>query len=322
MKVKTQMAHDIESAGGEVKKDVSAKKLLKYRMVLAHILKGCIKEYEGISIKDIAEKYIQKEPFDEERELHGYTSAKITGQSNEDGSADEGTRFFDLVFYAYLPGKKEKIRFIVNIEPQNDMSPGYPLVKRGFYYDARLISAQYGTEFKKSDFGKIKKVYSIWICLNPSEKYKYTITRYHIAEENIIGNIKANPKTYDVMEVIIVGLRDDEKDREDKTDLVDMLSVLFSEKIEPQKKEEILEKKYGIPFTEESRKDVNDVCNLSEVYRDRAMAEAKAEAKAEAEKMQLQNITAMLNDSQPDDLIIKYTGVTPKKLQEIKDSIR
>ena len=234
------------------------------------------------------------------------------------------------------------------------MSPGYPLVKRGFYYDARLISAQYGTEFNKSEFGKIKKVYSIWICLNPSEKYMDTITRYHITEENIIGNIKADPKTYDVMEVIIVGLRDDEEDREDKTDLVDMLSVLFSTRIEPEKKEDILDKKYGIPFTEEYRKDVNDVCSLSEVFEARANARAeakvearvkaevetrvkaevearvkaeanaeKAEAKAEKAEVTLrQNIVTMLNDNLPDETILRYTGVTPEKLQEIKDEFQ
>ena len=70
---------------------------------------------------------------------------------------------FDLIFYAYIPNEKELTKFIINLEPQDEFYPGYPLVKRGFYYDARLISGQYGTEFTGQEYGKIKKVISIWI---------------------------------------------------------------------------------------------------------------------------------------------------------------
>ena len=84
---------------------------------------------------------------------------------------------FDLIFYAYLPNEKELTKFIINLEPQDEFYPGYPLVKRGFYYDARLISGQYGTEFTGQEYGKIKKVISIWICLNPSKQRMDTINR-------------------------------------------------------------------------------------------------------------------------------------------------
>ena len=43
-------------------------------------------------------------------------------------------------------------------------TPGYPIPKRGIYYGSRLISAQRGTVFKNQEYGKIKKVVSIWIC--------------------------------------------------------------------------------------------------------------------------------------------------------------
>ena len=71
------------------------------------------------------------------------------------------------VFFAVAPVSGELIRLIINIEAQNDYYPGYPLIKRGLYYCSRMISAQYGTEFTGSHYEQIKKVYSIWICINP-----------------------------------------------------------------------------------------------------------------------------------------------------------
>ena len=53
-----------------------------------------------------------------------------------------------------------------------------------------MISAQYGTEFTKSEYGSIKKVFSIWICSNPPRDRRNTITQYSIREEQIVGEAK------------------------------------------------------------------------------------------------------------------------------------
>jgi hypothetical protein len=55
----------------------------------------------------------------------------------------EQTIYYDIRFKAYVPGKDEPIMLIINLEIQLDDTPGYPLVKRGFYYCARMISEQY-----------------------------------------------------------------------------------------------------------------------------------------------------------------------------------
>ena len=57
------------------------------------------------------------------------------------------------------------------------------IVKRNLYYCCRLVSAQYGTEFTNSHYEKIKKVYSIFICMNPPNYRKNTINQYSIQEE-------------------------------------------------------------------------------------------------------------------------------------------
>ena len=43
-----------------------------------------------------------------------------------------------------------------------------------------------------------------------------------------------------------------------------LLGILFSQELEAKEKLEILEKEYGIPIEEEFRKDVMEMCNLSQ----------------------------------------------------------
>ena len=53
-----------------------------------------------------------------------------------------------------------------------------------------MISAQYGTEFTNAHYEKIKKVYSIFICMNPPKNRKNTISKYSIKEDNVVGTTK------------------------------------------------------------------------------------------------------------------------------------
>ena len=56
---------------------------------------------------------------------------------------------------------------MIDVEAQNKFYPGYPLIMRAMYYSSRMISSQYGTEFEKSHYEKIRKVCSVWVCLHP-----------------------------------------------------------------------------------------------------------------------------------------------------------
>ena len=246
---------------------------------------------------------------------------------------------FDLIFYAYLPNEKELTKFIINLEPQDEFYPGYPLVKRGFYYDTRLIFGQYGTEFTGQEYGKIKKVISIWICLNPSRQRMDTINRYRITEENVVGNVRLNPSDYDVMEVIMVCLHDDVNGRK-HSEMIDMLSVLFSDKLNGDRKQKILEKDYSLEMTQEYKEVVNSMCNMSDVFErkmneklneklkeklnerladqqkeyDKKLADQQEEFAEEKRK----TVLNMLADNLSDENIIRYTGINSEDLAEIK----
>lgn len=75
MKKNNQLCNEVKTIGENAREDVSAKSLLKYRAIIARILKGCVREYKDISLKKIETEYIQKEDFTEDREIHGMSGS-------------------------------------------------------------------------------------------------------------------------------------------------------------------------------------------------------------------------------------------------------
>ena len=339
----TYLAHTITQTDYEARYDRAAKKLLANKLVLAHILKDCVKEYQACSIMDIAQKYIEGEPEigttgvymddsnspvqpDIKRETVVTQAAeaqamkvqvmntqeenaqamnaqainaqamntqlmkvqamnaqamsiqamntqvtKVQGMGNEDISQNEGTVYYDVRFNAIAPSTEEhgNIRLIINAEAQNRFKPKYPLTKRAVYYGSRLISAQNGTVFTKSDYQKLCKVYSIWICVNPAKKFRNTITRYSLKPETIIGNAVEAPENYDLINIVMVCLGKMEEWNDNN--LIKFLGVLFQNELSAREKKDILERDFNIPMTETFESEVDDMCNLSQGVAEEAM---------------------------------------------------
>lgn len=147
--------------------------------------------------------------------------------NSESSSINEGTVHFDVKFRSILPEEEGKnISIIINMEMQKKDNPGYAVVTRGIYYSARMISEQYGTVFKKSEYQKIQKTYSIWICPEPVKKSANSIIRYRIWEEEILWKSYTDVKDYDRMEVIVVNLGDLEDVKGDQA--LEFLGTVFS----------------------------------------------------------------------------------------------
>ena len=284
----TYLAHTITQTDYEARYDRAAKKLLANKLVLAHILKDCVKEYQACSIMDIAQKYIEGEPEvgttgvymddsnspeqpDIKPETVATQSAKVQGMGNEDISQNEGTVYYDVRFNAIAPSTEEheNIRLIINAEAQNRFKLKYPLTKRAVYYGSRLISAQHGTVFTKSDYQKLRKVYSIWICVNPAKRFRNTITRYSLKPETIIGNAVEAPENYDLINIVMVCLGKMEEWNDNN--LIKFLGVLFQNELSAREKKDILERDFNIPMTETFESEVDDMCNLSQGVAEEAM---------------------------------------------------
>ncbi len=184
----TTIAQGLHTTNDSAGYDAACKRVLSEKVILARIMKACLAEYKDCDVSEIAEKYIEGHPqVSEVPVLPDESGTIISGMDTEDKSVHEGTVTYDIRFRALVPDTGEQIGLIVNVEAQNDFYPGYPLIKRGIYYCCRMISSQFGREFTNSHYEKIKKVYSIWICMNPPKRCENTITRYRLMEEQLVG---------------------------------------------------------------------------------------------------------------------------------------
>ena len=281
MEVETTLAETIDTAGENAKYDAACKRLLSEKYILAWIMKSCLTEYQDCTVKEIAEKYVEGQPSVESIPVApDKTNPVIRGLRTEDSSQTEGTVTYDVRFYAYAPGAKKLIRLIINVESQ--LKAGYPLLKRAIFYGSRMISSQYGTEFTHAEYSGICKVYSIWICPSPPEHHQNTITRYRIAEENIVGYVKEAVENYDLMTVIVLGLSDSvEAENKERTGILRLLSVLLSSETAESEKKRILRDDYAIPITETMERSLTEMCNLSKGVEEKGIAKGLAKGRAE-----------------------------------------
>lgn len=229
--------------------DAACKKVLSKKAILAYIVKKTIPEFEDYSIREIEALYIENDPEISNVRLAN-KNPYIHGMNTEDTDMEEGTVRFDLLFYVRLPLEEGLTKVIVNVEAQGKFSPGYPIPKRMIYYMARMISSQHGKEFVKSHYEEIKKVYSIWICMDPPSYAVNTINRYGMREANVYGKPLFEKKDYDLMEGILICLSQDEEEASG-SDLLDFLNTTFRKRMSAKEKRKILEEKYSIPFDQE-----------------------------------------------------------------------
>ena len=162
--------------------DTFCKQILARPIFLAYILKRCIHEFSNVDVFIIASKCIHDISANQ-KEVHRL-SPFIT--QFEDDTLEEGKAVFDIFFMAHLPESDQDIDFYINIEIQDDFYPGYPLSARGVYYGSRMLSMQYEDQIRGSRYENLKKVYSIWICLNPPKEERGSITEISL-DKNLTG---------------------------------------------------------------------------------------------------------------------------------------
>ena len=265
--------------------DASCKRMLSNKIFLAWLMKYCIEEYKDCDIDYIAEHYIENVEVStvgvEENVSKAISSGEhIVGLKNEETSLIEGTSTFDIRFFALAPKSGGSIRIIVNIEAQNKFDPGYPLVRRALYYCSRLIASQNGVEFTGRNFQDIKKVYSIWVCMDPPKKWQNNITRYAMREEKLMGETRELRENYDLMTAVMVCLGDETVTEELASDykpLLEMLEVLFSQNKTAQEKKQIMQEDFGIKFSEPIKKEAEYMCNLSQGVLEKGIRLGRAE---------------------------------------------
>ena len=278
MEVENDLAKALETISDEdmEKLDASCKKILSFKSVLSRLLKNCVDEFKDVSLKDIEEKYIvgtpeisktpvhRDEVLKEKKAVADMNTERIEGTQNEDSTLKEGTAIFDIRFEAINPKiTEEVITMLVNTESQGDFFPGYPLTKRAVYYCGRMLSAQYGTVFTNSHYEKVKRVISLWVCLNPPDYRKNTLNMYSLAEKRLVGNFKEKKDNYDLITVGMICLGDTEDDN--CTGLIKMLSILLSAEMEVEDKKRRLHDEFDLAMTKEMEKEMISMCDYGQM---------------------------------------------------------
>ena len=270
--MKNELSRAMASADVKVRYDTQCKRVLSQKEILARILARTVKEFAGMSVEEIipciegtpeiAVVSIDPGKTNQKRVLHMEEEKRIAGLANEDKVADEGEIYYDIRFYVHIPNEEGHIRMIVNLEAQKSYYPGYEIVTRGIFYDARMISAQLGTEFEHSKYDDMKKVYSIWVCTHPIKEFQNTLIRYSIRPEQLIGNAVEKSENYDLMSVVTICLG--EPGTENYTGIVKFMDVLLSSSRAATEKKKILEEEFGVAMNEELEREVLVMCNLSQ----------------------------------------------------------
>ena len=170
----TELKNAVKATDSKAQYDTSAKRLLGQKSILAHILVKTVDEFKGMNPKDVVDciegtPHISTVPVEP-----GLTNAasekngeRLVGFNTENEEINEGLVRFDIVFYV-----------------------------------SRLISSQKERDFENSSYDDIKRVYSIWVCMNMEES---SMSHVHLTKEDLIGSYEWKGNL-DLLNIIMLGL--------------------------------------------------------------------------------------------------------------------
>ncbi len=305
----TEIKNAVVSAGQKAQYDETAKRLLGQKIILAHILIKTVPEFKGMSPKEVV-PLIEGTPMIGSVPVEpGLTNGKngrnkegnerLVGFNTENGEVNEGLVRFDIVFYVRTKDGLSQI--IINCEAQQKKPLQYSILNRAGFYVSRLISSQKGRDFEKSNFNDILPVYSIWLLMNMEDN---SLTHVHLTQDKLLGSYEPDGNM-NMFNVILIGLSKELKEPEEEQELHRLLGVLFSAELDAEEKLGIMEREFEIPVEDEIRRDIDNMCNLSEGIWEAALLEGKAEGEAKA----LANMI----------LQMRQKGFTPKEIANILD---
>lgn len=193
--------------------DAGMKQLMSNKEIIVPILQMTVPEFKTCSQEEILQcldiSSITKDDFvsdipNVEKDL------RLTKEDSELSSLVEKLVRFDIRFKIINPKlSTEKIRVNLHIDMEAQKSyrpsnPSYPILKRAVYYVARDLSSQLSTITQTTDYSKLEKCYSIWICAEDvPKKLQNTLTEYSFSKKDIIGVADEPEEDYDLLTIFI-----------------------------------------------------------------------------------------------------------------------
>ncbi|MCD8129760.1 MAG: hypothetical protein LUE16_00530 [Lachnospiraceae bacterium] len=288
----------LTSANEKTQYDTYAKNLLSRKCILACILTAVVEEFKGMTPRE-AERFIEGEVHVGDVPVApGMTNAEMTGTGCEAHTEDvsetsdlgtlrkpegelasagqpqsgsrivglntvqqeigEGTAVFDILFYVRL--RDGLSRIIMNLEAQKDEPSAYYIVNRAVFYGSRQISSQKERDFTGDNFNDMKRIYSVWVCMNMKEcSWDYI----HLTDEPLLG-CHCWRGDRDLLNIVLLGVPNEVPQRESGYELHRLLCALFSDGLSWEERVDILENEYLIDAGAEFGMELKEMCNLGQ----------------------------------------------------------
>ena len=264
--------------------DAGMKNLMSNKEIIVPLLQLAVPEFKDCSQEEIVQcldlSSITKDDF--VSDIPDIKSnSKISTDNNELSSLMEKLVRFDLRFRVRNPrlsSKTLRVNLHIDFEAQltyRPKKPSYPILKRAIYYVARDLSSQLSVVTNTTDYSKLEKCYSIWICTKDIPKrLQNTMTEYSFTRKDMIGTAEEPLEYYDLMSVIIIrrGREPDEKG------IFDYLAGLFSSDVKR------IEEYSHIEWSEPFQKEVGNMTGFGdEIYR-KGIQSGKIEGRLEGHR--------------------------------------
>ncbi|MDE7204673.1 MAG: hypothetical protein K2O91_22860 [Lachnospiraceae bacterium] len=270
----TEIKNAVSAADEDAQYDEKAKRLLGNKIILAHILVKTVDEFKGMNPKNVV-SYIEGEPFisvgpvepgltNVEKEKDGQRIVRLNTESAE---INEGLIRFDIIFYVRMKDGISQV--IVNVEAQKDEPTSYHILNRAVCYVSRLVSSQKERDFAKTNYNDIKRVFSIWVCMNMDEN---GMDYVHLTDDKLLGSYLWKGGL-DLLNIVLIGIANELPEHDDQYELHRLLSTLLSMELSVDEKLGIMEKEYSIAVDDRIREDVSTMCNLSQGIRDNTLVD-------------------------------------------------
>ncbi len=318
----SDLKNAIAATSGTSQYDESVKRLLSQKEILANILVRTIPEFKGMQAKDVM-CYIADGPYLGVPLDSGLTNAekengvgcRILGLNTENIDIKEGMIRFDILFYVSM--KDGVTPMLINVEAQKSLPREYDIFKRAVFYASRLISSQKGREFVKSNYNDIRRVYSIWLCLNMD---KNVMSHIHLSQDDLLDMYNWG-SGIDLFNIILIGVTKQIPSYRPEYELHRLISVLTSMLLEDSAKIVIMGKEYDIDISNEMESEANTMCNLGEGIWEEAHEQGVEQGIGQGrEKEQEQIVLRMFKEGCSPDTIVRFTGVELSKVRMILKS--
>lgn len=311
----TEVHNAVTAADQGTQYDESAKRLLGQKSILAQILVRTVDEFKGMNPRYVetlieGEPYISRIPLEpgltnqevmraeagrtgtnieiEKEKLKAgnvkqnisrkekpKSGSRITGLNTENQEHAEGLVRFDIVFYVRMKDGLSQI--IINVEAQKDEPQRYGILNRAVFYVSRLISSQKERDFENTEYDDIKRVYSIWVCMNMEEN---SLSHIHLVKDDLVGyhDWRGN---LDLFNIVMIGLAKELPEQDEQYELHRLLGALFAQGLTAGQRLNIIKEEYDIPIEQTIEQEVDVMCNLSQGIKEAGIAEGRSEGRAE-----------------------------------------